>query len=30
MDIIKIIKENWGYNHAEVVEKYDVGGGRIV
>jgi len=30
MDIIKIIKENWRYNHAEVVEKYEVGGGRIV
>lgn len=30
MDIIKIIKENWGFEHAEVIEEYDVSGGRIV
>jgi len=30
MDIIEIIKENWGFEHAEVVEEYDVCGGRIV
>jgi len=30
MDIIKIIKENWGYNHAEVIEEFDVCDGRIV